>query len=63
MSDLHNKTPTTEKALRHKAEAIVSELEKNKTGNTPGITRATCNGNRADGARVAGAPDPAGDAK
>ena len=35
MSDPHNKTPNTEKDLRHKAEAIVSELEKNKTGNTP----------------------------
>jgi len=37
MSDLHNKTPSTEKALRHKAEAIVSELEKNKTDITQGL--------------------------
>jgi hypothetical protein len=35
MSDLHNKTPNTEKDLHRKAEELVSKLEKNKTGNTP----------------------------
>ena len=37
MSDLHNKTPNTEKALRHKAEALVTELEQNKNDNTRGL--------------------------
>jgi diguanylate cyclase (GGDEF)-like protein/PAS domain S-box-containing protein len=35
MSDLHNKISITEKDLHRKAEEFVSELEKNKTGNTP----------------------------
>jgi diguanylate cyclase (GGDEF)-like protein/PAS domain S-box-containing protein len=33
MSSLHKKIPSTKKALRQKAEALVSELEKNKPGN------------------------------
>ncbi|MDB4281994.1 PAS domain-containing protein [Paraglaciecola sp.] len=35
MSDLHNKISITEKDLHRKAEEFVSELEQNKTGNTP----------------------------